>query len=75
MRVNFEKARVHMLAIDPLAVLERGYALVYNHDNELINSVSKTAIQEQIDVRFKDGWLAAEVKAITKNGSDKKNDR
>ena len=75
MRVNFEKARVHMLAIDPLAVLERGYALVYNHDNELINSVSKTAIQEQIDVRFKDGWLAADVKAITKNGSDKKNDR
>jgi exodeoxyribonuclease VII large subunit len=74
-RANLEKARVHILAIDPLAVLERGYALVYNHDNELINSVSKTVVQERLDVRFKDGWLAAEVKAITKNGSDKKNGR
>lgn len=74
MRANLEKVRVHILAIDPLAVLERGYALVYNHDNELINSVSKTAIQEHLDVRFKDGWVAAEVKAIKKNESDEKND-
>jgi len=73
-QANLERVRVHMLAIDPLAVLERGYALVYNHDKELINSITKTGIQEQLDVRLKDGWVAAEVKAIKENGLDGKND-
>lgn len=70
-RANLERVQAHMMAIDPSAVLERGYALVYNHDRVLIDSISKTDVQEQLDIRLKDGWVSSEVKAIKKNGSEK----
>jgi len=48
-------------ALDPQAVLQRGYALVFDPQGKLIVSVAKTSKNEKIDIRLKDGILAAEV--------------
>ncbi len=48
-------------ALDPKAVLQRGYAMVFNPQGNLIDSVEKTNKNERIDIHLKDGSLAAEV--------------
>ena len=48
-------------ALDPQAVLQRGYAMVFNPQGNLIDSVEKTNKNERIDIHLKDGSLAAEV--------------
>ncbi len=48
-------------ALDPQAVLQRGYALVFDPQGKLIVSVAKTSKNEKIGIRLKDGILAAEV--------------
>ncbi|NLV60032.1 MAG: exodeoxyribonuclease VII large subunit [Spirochaetales bacterium] len=42
-------------ALSPLAVLERGYAVVQDLDGRVIASREGTAIGEQLDIRFIDG--------------------
>ena len=48
-------------ALDPQAVLQRGYALVFNPQGNLVDSIAKTDKNEKINVRLKDGTLAAQV--------------
>ncbi|MGV8025943.1 MAG: exodeoxyribonuclease VII large subunit [Anaerolineaceae bacterium] len=48
-------------ALDPQAVLKRGYALVFNPQGNLVDSIVKTNKNEKIKVRLQDGILNAEV--------------
>jgi exodeoxyribonuclease VII large subunit len=47
--------------LNPLAVLERGYAVVRRKDGSLIRSARAVGIGERVDVRVSDGRLEAEV--------------
>lgn len=59
------KGRFH--ALDPMAVLQRGYALVFDPQGKLVDSIAKTNKNEKIGVRLKDGTLAAEVISIDRH--------
>lgn len=54
-------------ALDPLAVLTRGYGAVYDTDGKIVKSVSQLAAGEKVNLRLCDGVVGAEVREITKN--------
>ncbi|MBQ8927082.1 MAG: exodeoxyribonuclease VII large subunit [Oscillospiraceae bacterium] len=50
-------------ALDPLRILERGYAAVYRQDGTLVSSVSRVQPDEEITVSVADGTIRAKVVA------------
>lgn len=60
MRLN--RASAGLRALSPLAVLSRGYALVYAADGKLLHSATDTASGQKIRARLAHGTLEAEVK-------------
>ena len=66
-QIRLEQARlkslsVKLAAIDPFAVLQRGYALVSDAEtNQLITSVTKVASDQKILVKVSDGSFGAKV--------------
>jgi exodeoxyribonuclease VII large subunit len=58
------RAAARLEALSPLAVLNRGYALVYSAQGTLLRSSADTATTETIHVRLAQGAVAAEVKTI-----------
>ncbi len=42
-------------AVNPLGVLERGYALVYNEEEQVITGVCEAQRHQEMSLRFKDG--------------------
>ncbi len=61
LHANLDMVSGRFRALDPQAVLQRGYALVFNSQGNLVDSIAKTNKNEKINVRLKDGTLAAEV--------------
>jgi exodeoxyribonuclease VII large subunit len=59
MRLN--RASAGLGALSPLAVLSRGYALVYAADGRLLRSAAATAAGQTIRARLAHGVLEAEV--------------
>jgi exodeoxyribonuclease VII large subunit len=58
-RLDRAAARLH--ALSPLAVLDRGYALVYSSDGKLLRDAAKARRDDAIDIRLAKGTLAAKV--------------
>ncbi len=58
-RIHALDARLH--ALSPLAVLDRGYALVQNADGVLIRSVTQVATGERVTTRLSDGAFDSRV--------------
>jgi len=69
MRLNRASARLGSLS--PLAVLSRGYALIYAADGKLLRSAGDTKVGQMIRSRLAHGMLEAEV---TKRTLDKMNE-
>ena len=61
LHANLDTIEGRFHALDPHAVVQRGYALVFNPKGNLIDSIEKTDKDEKIDIRLKDGSLKAEV--------------
>ncbi len=59
-RAGHASARLH--ALSPIAVLNRGYALVYSADGQLLRDAANTQPGESIRARLAKGTLEAEVK-------------
>ena len=57
-------------ALSPLAVLERGYAVVRNGQGAVVLRAEQTAIGETISVRLFQGALQADVTEITRASAD-----
>jgi exodeoxyribonuclease VII large subunit len=55
------RASARLEALSPLAVLSRGYALVYAADGTLLRSATKTSVGQTIRARLAQGTLEAEV--------------
>lgn len=51
-------------ALDPLAVISRGYSAVYSDDGKLVGSVSKLNVGERIELKMSDGTASALVEKI-----------
>ena len=61
-----------MRGLDPLSVLQRGYALVYDERGNLIDTIKKAVQGEEVAIHLSDGSLQAEVQNIIEKKQDKK---
>ena len=58
----------HLKAVSPFAVLERGYALIYNNENgKLITRAEKAEEYNDMTVRFYDGTVLVHRKEQNKH--------
>jgi exodeoxyribonuclease VII large subunit len=57
----------HLHSLSPLAVLERGYALVLSTDGALVRSVSQINGGDQLTTRLADGAFASRVETTSPN--------
>lgn len=69
-RLSALNARLYSLS--PLAVLERGYALVLGADGEVIRSTAQVAAGDQVTTRLSDGTFTSRVEKTTRTKSHKK---
>ena len=63
--LNSLEARLHSLS--PLAVLDRGYALVLSGGGELIRSTAQLATGDKVTTRLADGSFVSRVEALNRN--------
>ncbi len=64
-RIGAIDARLHSLS--PLAVLDRGYALVLSADGNLLRSTAQVACGDQVTTRLADGTFTSRVEAPAPN--------
>lgn len=67
--LGVQASRLHTMtekltALDPLLVLQRGYAAVYHENGGILPNVRESIPGESIRVRFRDGSLTARVEEI-----------
>jgi exodeoxyribonuclease VII large subunit len=65
---RLDHAAARLQALSPVAVLSRGYALVYSADGRLLRNAADTQPGTPIRARLAQGILAAEVTAIETTG-------
>lgn len=63
---SLAEAETRLRAISPLAVLERGYALVYDPEGKVIPDAKAAEKASEMRVRFRDGQVEVERKERTK---------
>ncbi len=64
-RTQWGRADGRLLALSPLAVLERGYALVYGAGGELVKDSAELTVGEELGLRFAKGRATAKVTQIS----------
>ncbi|TLG74215.1 exodeoxyribonuclease VII large subunit [Culicoidibacter larvae] len=65
---QFEQQRRTLNALNPLAVMERGFSVSYNEANHIIRSSDDVKINQQIKVKITDATLVCQVNEVEKNG-------
>lgn len=57
-------------ALSPLRIMDRGYSIIYNHDQQtIIKSIKQVGLGETIKVRLKDGLLDCDIKGVEEEQS------
>jgi exodeoxyribonuclease VII large subunit len=64
-RVRVERMTTALEALSPLAILERGYALVFDGKGRLVKDAGAVNVGEEIRARVARGEIAATVKSVT----------
>lgn len=64
-RAGLERLTVRLHTLSPLAVLERGYALVMDANGVLVRSAKKIAAGETVTTRLSDGAFTSRVEDVT----------
>ena len=64
LRSSLATVSASLTALNPLAVLARGYGAVFNNENGVIKSVENVRIGDKIKVKLSDGSLIASVENI-----------
>ena len=64
-QTRLDRASARLEALSPLAVLSRGYAIVYSADGTLLRSARETSAGQTIRARLAHGTLEAEVTQIS----------
>ncbi len=72
-RSRLDGLRERLQALSPLAVLQRGYALVEAADGSLLRSVRQVNPADEIAVRMADGRIQAQVQKVQVNGQPLEN--
>jgi exodeoxyribonuclease VII large subunit len=58
-REEFAKINAKLYALNPMAVLSRGYGVVYDENNDILKSINNVLVGNKIKVRLCDGELKA----------------
>ena len=66
-RTRLDHAAASLRALDPEAVLERGYVILSNEWG-IVKSVADTSVGERVSIRMTDGRVGAEVTSIQPKG-------
>jgi len=66
-RVRSERLQTALESLSPLAILERGYALVFDAEGKLLKDASKAKIGDEISARLAHGEIRA---SVTKKRSE-----
>ena len=69
-RAALSQARVQLTALDPSAVLERGYAIMTDASGQAIGSVSAIAVGDAVNIRLRDGTAGAHIEKISKHDGE-----
>ncbi|HEX4021393.1 MAG TPA: exodeoxyribonuclease VII large subunit [Acidobacteriaceae bacterium] len=64
-RNRSQRAQDHLQALSPLAVLDRGYALVYSNQNKLVKDASQLHAEDTLRIRFARGSAKTRVLETT----------
>ncbi len=70
-RTRWGRASDRLLALSPLAVLERGYALVYDGTGNLVKTVEQLHVDGPLRLRFAHGRAVARVTEVEKEDRKK----
>jgi exodeoxyribonuclease VII large subunit len=63
-RSRWQRAAAHLQQLSPLAVLERGYAIVETAEGHIVKSAAETPPDSNIRIRLHEGRLAARVTGV-----------
>jgi exodeoxyribonuclease VII large subunit len=66
-RAAYNSVRGQLQSLSPLAVLQRGYALVLDEGGAVVRSVGKLAAQQTVSTRLADGSFSSQVTQIHSN--------
>ena len=69
----FRESASKLEMLDPLKVLLRGYAAVYNYEDKALSSVKDLTVGETLDIRMSDGRVCASVLKIIGDKKRKNN--
>jgi exodeoxyribonuclease VII large subunit len=61
-KVRLERMDTALQALSPLAILERGYALVFDASGELLKDAARVKAGDEISARLAKGTVSATVK-------------
>ncbi len=68
--MGLQAKKSRLLGLDPLAILERGYAAVFDTDGNALVTVDAMPAGTEIKLRLADGEADATVKGVRKNGNN-----
>ncbi len=66
-RAALSENAARLRALDPLAVLARGYGAVFDGDDKVVKSIKDTAVGSALSVRLSDGVVTASVTELAEN--------
>jgi len=66
--LKIKESNKNLLILNPLSILDRGYAIIQNKNGQAIKTNSDVLVGENLTARLSEGFLDMEVK----NTSDKK---
>ena len=67
-KMNLGRLAGKLEALDPLAVLSRGYGAVYSEDGKVIKGTAQLEVGMKIKLALSDGTASATVDGITEKG-------
>ena len=68
LRSGIQRVSAQLTALNPLAVLSRGYGAVFNKDGDIVKSICGLEAGDSITVRVSDGDIKAEIQKIERKG-------
>jgi len=74
-RAAWANVNSRLQALSPLAVLQRGYALVQDDSGAVIRSVGQLSLHQVVSTRLSDGTFSGQVSAIQAAKQTKKKDK
>lgn len=69
-RSELLRVRAQLTALDPSAVLQRGYAILTDGNGQALSDVSAMHTGDAVNIRMRDGTAGARIETITKHSGD-----